>query len=236
MDINFIKNNLEKVKKDELNNALKNACEINDFEMVEYLLTSELLKIKPDIEVGSALNHTNQPLISAATKGNLKILQFLLDNPRLKKKAYVHAGNDEVILSAMKNNHVNLVDYLLNRKYLKSTIYYAAYTNLYQCAKTSANDVIVYLLENKNKFLIKSNITNFKECEYNLLFNIKEKDIELLKYVIIDYQLDITEKIKEKILKGNFDYIQKIIEKRDLINKLENNLEIKNNTKVKSKI
>ena len=96
MDITFIKNNLEKLKKDSLNTALKTACKMNDFDMVEYLLTSDDLKIKPDIEVGSILNHSNQPLISAAKNGNLKIVRFLLESEKLKKKAYIHACNDEI--------------------------------------------------------------------------------------------------------------------------------------------
>lgn len=236
MDITFIKNNLEKLKKDSLNTALKTACEMNDFDMVEYLLTSDDLKIKPDIEVGSILNHSNQPLISAAKNGNLKIVRFLLESEKLKKKAYIHACNDEVLLSAMKNNHVDIVDYLLNKKYLKSTIFHVAYTNLYQCAKTSANDVIFYLLKNKNKFLPKSNIKDFKDCEYNLLFNIKKEDNELLMYIILKYDMDITNKIKEKLNNDDYLYIRKLIEKKDLINKLEKNLEIKNNTKRKPKI
>ena len=46
----------------------------------------------------------------------------------------------------------------------------------------------------------------------------------------------MTEKIKEKLNNDDYLYIRKLIEKKDLIHKLENNLEIKNNTKGKPKI
>ena len=236
MDITFIKNNLEKLKKDSLNTALKTACEMNDFEMVEYLLTSNDLKIKPDIEVGSILNHNNQPLISAAKNGNLKIVRFLLESEKLKNKAYIHACNDEALLSAMKNNHIEVIKYFLNRKYLKPTIFHSAYTNLYQCAKTSANDVIIYLLENKEKYLDKANIKNFQDCEYNLLFNIKKENSELLKYILIDYNIQITEKMNEKLNDNNFEYIESILSKRDLILNLEKKLKDKKDTTSKPKI
>jgi hypothetical protein len=81
-------NNTKKIKdmnkythlsQEELNQEFFNAIDLNDFELVEYLLTSPELEIHAEIQ---AIN--NRALRRVADKNNVKMFDYLLKSPKLK--------------------------------------------------------------------------------------------------------------------------------------------------------
>ena len=152
----------------------------------------------------------NDKLLNASYQGNLDTVKYLLSSYELKEHAninYTDKYGTNTLMIACVNGHLEVVKYLLSSQDLKEH----------------------------------SNINSKDKNGYNALILAGWKgNLDLVKYLIIDMNMDID---NETInwLKGKnehktvYEDILKLIEKRDLHNKLDNSIRDDkiNNKKVK---
>jgi len=84
------------------------ACDSGNLEIVKYLLTSDELIEKCDIN-----SENDYGLRIACENGDLNLAQYLLTSSDLNKHANIHANNDGVIKSAYDSGNSELINFLI---------------------------------------------------------------------------------------------------------------------------
>ncbi len=97
------------LSKRKLDDELILSCSRGSLEEVEYLLTSEDLSEKADIDSWSG-----ECFLCACKSGNLNLIDFLLFSKKISKNANPHMLGDQPFLIACKTNNVELVKYFFN--------------------------------------------------------------------------------------------------------------------------
>ncbi len=97
-----------KLTEEEINSEFIKACKGGDLDLVNFLLTSDELPIKADINFNE-----DEGFRGCCKNGFLEIAKFLLTDPKLKKSANIHAKLDQGLRNACENGHLNIVEYLL---------------------------------------------------------------------------------------------------------------------------
>ena len=193
----------------ELGEELITACFMGDLNTVKYLLTSPELKEHADI------HHTDKygqnSLMWACTRSHIDIVKYLLTSSDLKEHSNINNKDKDgvnVLIIACRNGYLDIVKYLLTSSDLKEHV------NIHHKDNNGWNALTI-----------------------SSVFH----NLDTTKYLIIDMNMTIN---KDTInwLNGNneqkiiYNDILKIIESRDLYNKLDNSLEsdkIKDNKKIK---
>jgi ankyrin repeat protein len=195
-------------------NPLRVAAQEGHINVLHYLLTSTDLKENADIHL-----HNDYALISACEKNHLETVKYLLSSPKLREHANIHAQRDGALKTAILYNNFEIAHYLLTDEKLKE--------------KANANEALLEVCYTDDlaglEFLTSKEISSLidihlnKDQPFEIL--IENEHINLIKYLINDYQIDITDKIK-KIAKNKNEEIFKLIEAKQLHNTLS--AELKN--------
>jgi hypothetical protein len=177
----------------------------------------------------------NNELLRANLSGRLDIIEYVTSSPELSVHANIHFDDEIVLRRACAYGNLHIVKYLLTSPLLKLHADIDAYygESLLNACEQGNFDVADYLLKspelNKHANVHIDNDTIFKSlCE------IEKSDG--LKYLILDYGLDKTDKIEE-FLNINADKLvgaklaKEMFEKRDLANLLDKELEPNKNSK-----
>jgi hypothetical protein len=111
---------LEYLNKKEINKEFLEAFAHRDYELMEYLLTSEKLHYKADI-------HTKKDiaLFNACSEGDLTAVKFLSTSPKLQEHANINAKHTSYgtpIQTACTTESLDVVQFLLTHPKLKGKI------------------------------------------------------------------------------------------------------------------
>ena len=208
-----------------ISHCLTLTCETKHLDIIDYLLTSDDLIQKADIDFNN-----NKAIHAACYTGNLELVEYLLTSPRLKKHANIHY--DFCLIDACANGHLNVVSYLLTSSKLKehADIHAVSQACFTKAVRKGQLAIVNYLLtspelsehvsiENKNNALLelcclnkqfhildyllkspalKTHLDLYQEPSIWLNCFTKEK-YEHLHYLIFDYKVQLTEKIKSCI-------------------------------------
>ena len=119
-----LKEKYKKLNQEELNNQFINACQNDDLDIVQFLLTSPGLKEHADIHARSDLG-----CVWACYEGCLEIIKYLLTSPELKKHADIHAENDVGFIWACYESRLEVIKYLIIDMNIDKTTYIETYLN-----------------------------------------------------------------------------------------------------------
>lgn len=199
-----------------LNLVLNGASVGNKLEMVKYLLLSDELKVKPKLQKFNY--HAFQ---NATENGSLEVMDFYLTSEDLKYKPTATTYNNHGVRFAAWRGHLNIVEYLLTSDRIKE------HADIHACNENALDGAIMNEDIAMIDFLLKSKkLTDHANVHFknDLFFRkaVQKNKMSSLKYLIVDYHIDITEPI-EKIIKSN-QKIKKMFEMRDLYKKLNTNM------------
>jgi ankyrin repeat protein len=230
-------------KQFEYSNSLIIACKNGHLDIAKYLLTSEDLKNtkRSDNEIGAALStsaayghldivkflltddnvdyidifENPNSFISACGSGELEIVKYLLVSPDIK----VHVDPQKYVIGfqrACANNYVNVAKYLLEDTDLLQNITSSTYKEIFSNVRRySSVDALDYLLKN-------TYINEHVDINSQFITAIQDKNFEIVKYFIFEYDIKKDQKIEESI-KDNIE-IQNWFKVRDLKQNLNNEL------------
>lgn len=110
---------IHKKKQDRLAKLFFKCCKNQDFEMIQFMLTSAELEIHYDS------SYASQAVAELCKHNAHKIVHYLLTSPDLKKHYHINCGSDLIIYSTCEAGHLDLAKYLLTSPELKqhSNIY-----------------------------------------------------------------------------------------------------------------
>ena len=103
-----LKEKYKKLNKEELNNQFINACQNDDLDIVQFLLTSPELKEHADVHAKDDLGFR-----VACRSGRLEVVKYLLTSDELKEHIDIHAENDWGFRIACLDGRLEVVKYLL---------------------------------------------------------------------------------------------------------------------------
>lgn len=209
---NIIKTNL---LVDSLNLVLNGASTSNKIEMVKYLLLSDEIKNKPKLP-----NFNYHAFQNATENGSLDVMDFYLTCEKLKNRPTATTYNNHGVRFAAWRGHLNIVEYLLTSDRITehADIHAGNDSALDGAVMNEDIEMMDFLLRSK-KLKDHANI----HVKNDLIFRkaVTKNKLVALKYLIVDYHINITEPI-EKIIKSN-QKIKKMFEMRDLYKKLNKN-------------
>lgn len=176
-----------------------------------------------------SLNLLNKKFIEACKKGDFELVQFLTGN-ELKKKVNIHINGEIGFKLACKNNHLNIVSFLLTSPNIKRKpdINIENDSPIRQACVNESIDVLHYLLTSEE---IKKRANIYALNNWAVKNCIKNKQKRSLEYLILNYKIKLDKELEEYINSNDIE-LKQLIEKRDLNTRLQNNLS-KNNTEKK---
>lgn len=147
------------MKMKKLNKLFIEYCKQQDFEMIQYLLTS------PDLELKYDLSFNNEGFKYLCEKGAVEIIDYLATSPELDKHINITDGSNVALAIACERGQLELVKYLLTSSQLKK------HANLYDyneraliTAYKYKENIFDYLL---NEYGIKSDLISEKTQQDN---------------------------------------------------------------------
>lgn len=213
-----------------LNNHFQKACEDGDIELVKYLLTSPKLYNKAEINC-----NRSWALVLACAFGHLDVVSFLLTSSELKYHASIHGLDGEPLKYACINGHIDIVKYLLTSDELheKSSIRYKYNDVINDACKYGHLDILIYLLEMKT---LKNKDIKYYPKDNDFIIAIESKQIEIIKFLIIDYDFPINTKIMSYLKDKKCHEVLDIISRKKLKDALDKDLEMMPRSEHKNKI
>lgn len=189
-----------KLNKDDLSSWLDQACQEGDLSLVRYLLTSNELKIKPNVH--GAVEFTNhqgtyydeQPLYYAVSNNRIEIVKYLLTSKELKEHANIRYSHDHLLVVAARHGHIEMLDFLLSGKSIDNpelTITVFSQMGEYP----EALPAIKYLL-NHEKY--KTLLDMHDEENYILTTVCSSGNLEMLNYLLTSPELEKKPKFSKK--------------------------------------
>lgn len=178
----------------------------------EVILKDDFNELKEIIANGQEffVNHFDIA-VTVVQMGNLNMLKLMLNDPMLKID--INDCNGKLLLDAINNEHIDIVDYLLTDKTLKENalIHIQNDQALVNACNVGSVKIVDYLTNQKNENYINFNSRNYE----GLCVAVKLKHQLLLEHLILNEIIIIDEKIIEEIsyLDG-FDIVQQILEKK----------------------
>ena len=119
-----LKEKYKKLNKEELNNQFINACQNDDLDIVQFLLTSPGLKEHADIHARS-----DEGFRIACLEGHLEIVKYLLTSAELTEHVDIHARNDRGFIWACDLGHLEVVKCLIIDMNIDKTKHIEKYFN-----------------------------------------------------------------------------------------------------------
>lgn len=218
--------------KEALSFEILESCENGDLKTVKYLSKH------PKIDNANIKNISDNPLETACKYGHLGIVEYLLTSPETKSIYNVNDNNSLCFKNACKYGHLEIVKYLLTSPDLKehSNINDDDDYGIRWACKNEHLEVVKYLLTSSD-LKKHSNIYAKRDTAFKWLYEnwTENKNNEILKFLIFDYNIVHTKDIKNCI-KGNINEINNFFELREVNKQLHNDLTIKQNKTKKMKI
>lgn len=216
-----------------MENALCKACHVGVMDIIQYLLS---LNISIQCNDGDALSN-------ACSKGHLEIVKYLLTSSDLQQHADIFQNNSKAFISACRNDHVDIIIYLLTSPDLQQHADVNVDNDMpirFACHHSNLELIKYYLtspdLKKHSNIYASNNDCTFILCTS---YNNHPKghcNIDILRWLIFDYQIEINNDIREDMMD---DYItasilkekealdfknmldHQIIEKENQINKVK---------------
>ena len=231
----YIKSNKASINYDYLE-----ACSSGNIDVVRYLLTSSDLQVKvwennqfvfcnynPAVKANDS-----EGLRRAILRGKLEIVKYLLTSDDLKEHADIHAANDYALRTSCEYGFLDIVKFLLEDLELKDSGAIHA-VNDYGLVMSSfrGHDHLV-------KYLLNTAVFNDDALFETLTCAAEEGHLKIVSYLVFEYNIEYTQKIKDWFLKIREHGAQKHIfnsimateemfksrdEKINLINCIKNN-------------
>ena len=194
-----LKQRYKKYNKQQLNDAFIDACQNNDLDILQFLLTSLELTEHADIH---ARNDAGFRI--ACLDGHLEIVKYLLTSDELTEHADIHAKDDEGFIWACFYGYLEIVKYLLTSPELKKHadihaendvgFIWACYESRLEVIKyliidmniDKTNYIETYLNENKDNKNVQQAIElfNIRDLHHQLNENIKDNKEKIKKMKI----------------------------------------------------
>ena len=205
----IIKEKYSLMRQQELNDRLLNASYQGNLDVIKYILTS------PDLTTHANINAINSKgenaLMIACSAGKFEVVEYLLTSHELKEHANINDKNRNswsALMFACQDGYLEIVKYLFSTPIL---------------AKYASDE------ERNNQEVNTLEIATIHE------------NLDIVQYLIIDRKIKIDKKRLDWLKEGSkeidfYSKVLKMIESRDLHNKLDSSLEtdiFKNNKKIK---
>ena len=202
------KNDYINLTKEELNQKLECSFREGNLEIIKYILTSPDLKEHPNINDKDRGGWTS--LMYATIFGKLDIVKYLLTSPDLKEHADIYVKDNDgytSLICACIYGHIEIVKYLLTSPELKE-------------------HADIYVKDN--------------DCKNAFMWASHNDHLDVVKFLIIDMDVDVDNETMiwlqgENDKKEVYHQVLKLIETKDLHNKLDNSISDDkiNNKKIK---
>lgn len=168
-----------------------------------------------------SLNLLNKRFIDACENGDLELVQFLVSG-ELKKKVNIHINGEIGFKLACKNNHLDIVSFLLTSPSIKRKpdIHIENDSPARQACVNESIDVLHYLLTSQ-EIKKRANIHALNNWAFKIC--IKNKQKKSLEYLILNYKIKLDEELVDYVVSNDIE-LKKLIEKRDLNTRLKNHL------------
>jgi ankyrin repeat protein len=179
---------------------------------------------------GSVIHYNLKTPLSAACKdGHLHVVKYLLTSSELKEHASIKQRRYHALFEACMHGWFDIVHYFLNFPELKdhydiNTLGNEDISLFSEAASRGRVDIVRYLLES-------SDLEKHPDVHENDDFAFKcglkyttDNHKKLLKYLIFDVKIDITENIRKHLVLHPDTEVEKWIQVRDINHALENEL------------
>lgn len=204
-------------------NPLRCAAQEGHINVLKYLLTSPDLKERADIHL-----HNDYALISACERNHLKVVKYLLTSPDLNEHSNIHGQTDGALKTAILYNNFEIAQYLITSEDLKE--------------KANPNLALIEVCYSEDleglKFLTSKEINQYIDIHYDndapFKGLIHYEYTHLIKYLIMDYGIEITPRIKQ-LAKNTGGEIKKLIESKELHETLNTELKMSEQSNKPSK-
>lgn len=176
---------------------------------------------------------------SACRTGNLEIVQYTLLSDKLSFHADLHFNEDSGFILAANGGHLEVIKFLLTSNELSSHADVCADNNaaLYMAAYSEKSHVVKYILASND---LSKHADIHARDDYVFINAFKARDIDLLRFLIINCSIKKTSKIEEAIKGGNSllrSQTTRLFEIRDFYEHMSQVLPpVKNSIPVKIKI
>lgn len=206
-------------------------CELNEFELVKFLLTSPELTIKPDISYNDFLCAKK-----AAKYGHFDIIRFFLTHPSTKDQIDIHLDNDYLLRHAALNGNMDIVKFLLTSPELNE--HSNIHGNDHDLIQSICTHYYYERLELFHYLLFSPDLKEHADihCHNDAIFKHlcktydafkKLKDtgeIPLLEYLIFKLHIEQTPEIKLFLDNNDYPNIRQMFDNRDLNQELNKDL------------
>ena len=192
-----LKEKYKKLNQEELNDQFIDACQNDDLDIVQFLLTSPELTEHANIHA-----ENDEGFRSACRCSHLEVIKYLLTSPELTEHADIHAHNDEGFILACENGHLEVVKYLLTSAELTehADIHYQDDLGFIWACYQGRLEVVQYLIIDMN-----IDKTNYIEKYLN-----ENKDNKNVQQAIVLFNIrDLHDQLNENI-KDNKEKVKKI--------------------------
>lgn len=222
-------------EQEELNYKLMLACKSGDLEHVKYLLTSSELDIHASINIDDDTKR-DSPLAEACWCGHLDVVEYLLTSSDLEEKADISFRGYIALKFACYQGHLDVVKFLLTSPKLKTHAKLngrSEQSPLLNACDGERFEVVKYLMES-DELDEKPNLDSISEAIESLY---STKNWAYLEYFIFNDSVDLTEMFRGKLLYWEddiVDNIKEMLERKELMNTLTDELNV--NEPIKKKI
>lgn len=183
-----------------LQESLNICCYKGKTNVLQYLLKNEDLEEEVN---------TNQMFKYAALGKQISILNYLLTLKKIKTPD-LHHNDNEVFLKSCLYGNLNIVKYFLEKK---------SFIKNFNINSYDGEAIINSCLSNNKElieFLIKFNSFNDPldihiRDEFVFIYLVKNKIYDIINYLILDKEINITPKMEKYIQDNNLDYIKNLI-------------------------
>ena len=149
----------------------------------------------------------NEQLIKATENSDLPLITFLIS-----KGADIHAKNDYVLRYAASNGYLEIIKYLGEQ----GADIHTNNDPLYCAAQRGYLKVVKYLVEQDADI--------YANNDYALRLSSFNGHLEIVQYFLLDCQMQIKQETKDWLIKNHQKEILDLIEKRDLLLKLDKDI------------
>ena len=162
----------------------------------------------------------NKQFIKATENSDLPLIQSLIS-----QGADIHYNNDEALFGACQKSNLSLMKYLVNKG---ADIHFSDDYILRFAANNGYLEIVKYLVEKG------ANIHTQDDCA--LRWAINNKKTKIVQYFLFDCEMMIKKATKDWLLINNYQETLNLIEKRDLLLKLNQDFKNLNNKLIDKKI
>ena len=176
--------------------------------LIEASRVGDLVLVKSLLKEDFSIHANEEALRNSAYNGHLEVVKYLIENG-----VDIHARNDYALRLASYNGHIEMVKYLVE----KGADIHASNDEALRWSTLQVHLEIV-------KYLIKKGANIHARNDEILKTAIKNGDLKTIKYFLFDCQMKIKQKTKDWLIENNQKVVLDLIEKRDLLLKLDKDI------------